>query len=608
MHAAGSQRLFDLSSAAPPRLSLIVFGKDGLLNEYSDPDGMCDPLPHHSGDDSRPPRYRSWRHWLIRSCPQRSPPSCTSSSELFFLSHTRSCAATACGKSKRSSAASPIIPEPLLALMAFQRDGFGKLNCLLGFIKNVSGWLAQFAHAAMRGHLYLLAFAGGIYGDTRCQWVALWTVILLELGIHLPQPLCTILHMAAAFDLTPGAPIIAKVLLCCMSIYWPAFPSNSGTCAGTLGPHVQIGEEEASSVPTAAPIVETEPMAQESNDAALAAKLQQQDLDEAHASDSAPIASGGDSMRRTRTDEDMKNLLKALQVPHYVRKSKTHGQNNCLIDSILLALQEQKKIKPLEVDDRAAVCSSVRRNLIEHHGVAPESPEEGQAYLSHEGSFHDICTRLRIDHPDIWFEDIDPHRLPIMAVVFDKSQRRQVYDTRGEWAGEIPDDLTEPVASKPLIESDHLPEVYIRLYCNTHDDAHCTPYHYEWISCQEERNSEDEKSSVDGDDDVKSNPDPFAPAMSDENDDDNEDENDDEDNPAPPVQRLPVSDSNDDDDEENDTVPLPFAESNEDIPPPPPAPPLPMAGMESHDKDDAVSPLPEMPLRTQPSAHSALLR
>ena len=90
---------------------------------------------------------------------------------------------------------------------------------------------------------------------------------------------------------------------------------------------------------------------------------------------------------------------------------------NCLIDSILLALQEQKQIKPLKVDDRAAVCSSVRRNLIEHHGVAPESPEEGQAYLSHEGSFHDICTRLRIDHPDIWFEDIDPHRLRLFLAL-----------------------------------------------------------------------------------------------------------------------------------------------------------------------------------------------
>ena len=227
--------------------------------------------------------------------------------------------------------------------------------------------------------------------------------------------------------------------------------------------------------------------------------------------------------------------------------------------------------------------------------------------MSHEESFDDICTRLRIDHPDIWFEDIDPHRLPIMAVVFDKSQRRQVYDTRDEWAGEIPDDLTEPVVSKPLIESDNLPEVYIRLYCNTHDDAHCTPYHYEWISCRDKGDSEDEKSNVDDDDDVESNPDPLPLATSDENDDDNEDEDDDEDNPAPPSQRTPMSDTDDDDDDERNTAPLPLADLNEDSPPPP-APPLPVAGVESGDKDDAVSSLPEAPLCTQPSTHSARTR
>ena len=355
-----------------------------------------------------------------------------------------------------------------------------------------------------------------------------------------------------------------------------------------------------------------EPKAQERNDAALAARLQQQDLDEAHASDGAPTASGQDSLRRTRTDNDMKELLKTLQVPHYVRKSKTHGQNNCLIDSILLALQEQKQIKPLGVDGRAAVCSSVRRSLIEHHGVAPESPEEGQTYLSHDESFDDICTRLRIDHPDIWFENIDPHRLPIIAVVFDRSQRRQVYDARGEWAGEIPDDLTEPVVSEPLVESDKLPEVYIRLYCNTHDDAHCTPYHYEWISCRDEGNSEDEKSNVDDDDDVDSNPDHLPLATSDENGDDSEDEDDDEDNPAPPSQRMSMSDTDDDDDddERNTSLRLPLADSNEDSPPlpPPPAPPLSVAGVECEDKDDAVPPLPAMPLCTQLSTHFARSR
>ena len=97
----------------------------------------------------------------------------------------------------------------------------------------------------------------------------------------------------------------------------------------------------------------------------------------------------------------MKELLKTFPVPHFVRESMTHGQNNCLMDSILLALQDKKYIKPLEVRERAAICSSIRRHLIEHHGIEPEAPDGSHSYLSHEDSFDAICNQLRNEHPNI---------------------------------------------------------------------------------------------------------------------------------------------------------------------------------------------------------------
>ena len=76
--------------------------------------------------------------------------------------------------------------------------------------------------------------------------------------------------------------------------------------------------------------------AQAVNDASIAASLQQDEF-EAHGRAGAPNASGQSSLRRTRTDDEMKELLKTLQVPHFVRELRTHGQHNCLMDSKHLA-------------------------------------------------------------------------------------------------------------------------------------------------------------------------------------------------------------------------------------------------------------------------------
>ena len=124
-------------------------------------------------------------------------------------------------------------------------------------------------------------------------------------------------------------------------------------------------------------------------------------------------------------------------------------------------------------------------------------------------------------------------------------------------------DEAAPVVSMPLSASDHLPEVHIQLYCNTHDDAHGTPYHYEWISVDEEVSEEEDESGVDGDDDDENNPAPLPPPTSDE------DDGDDEDNPAPP---------------------------------------LPVSGLDNDDEDNSNPSLPELPLRTQLSTRSSCVR
>ena len=267
------------------------------------------------------------------------------------------------------------------------------------------------------------------------------------------------------------------------------------------------------------------------------------------------------SSRRSRTDSQMKELLKTLQVPHYVRKSNTHGQNNCLIDSILLALQDRSYIKPLAVDARGAICSSIRRHLIEHHDLAAENQDGSQSYLSHEESFDAICNQLRSKHLDIWVDGVDADRLPIVATIFDRFHRRQLYDDSGAWAGEL-EEMNAQVVSMPLSASDNAPEAHIQLYCNTHDDAYGTPYHYEWISFEASGSEEEEESGME--------------------------EDDDEDNPAPPL--LPTSDDDTGDDEDN------------------PAPPVPMSGVDDDDEATPAPPLPELPLRTQPSPRSLCAR
>ena len=285
-------------------------------------------------------------------------------------------------------------------------------------------------------------------------------------------------------------------------------------------------------------------------DALIAAQLQQEEEEKTRGRVSAPKTPNQTTFQRARSDNEMKELLRTLQTPHYVRKSKTHGQNNCLIDSILLALQDQEYIKVLTISKRAAICSSIRRYLVDHTDVAPEHPDGRQSYLSHEESFDAICGQLRTEHKDIWMDGLDPTRLPIVVVVVDRLQRRQLYDESGAWTEEQ-EDLNKPVLSKAPSAEEHLPEAQIQLYCNTHEDDLGTPYHYEWISTEAGVSKEgEEESGMEDDNNETNDPSPFHTSTSDEDNVDDED-----DNPAAP--RL-MSDTDDNDSKANAAPSMPI--------------------------------------------------
>ena len=137
-----------------------------------------------------------------------------------------------------------------------------------------------------------------------------------------------------------------------------------------------------------------------------------------------------------RNENTMKQLLaEAMTPPHLVRPSSAHGANNCLTDSILLALAAQGFLRSMTLEERAAACDRVRIHLETCHNVPAEYPAP---FLSHEDHFDAICQFLRTDDPDLWSPWVVPTKLSITAVVFDRFHRTLVQDVHGE-VSELPE-------------------------------------------------------------------------------------------------------------------------------------------------------------------------
>ena len=177
---------------------------------------------------------------------------------------------------------------------------------------------------------------------------------------------------------------------------------------------------------------------------------------------------------QTRQDDEMKVLLQTLSTPHYVMPSSAHQANNCLIDSILLSLHSLGYTCELTLPDRASICRATRQHLVAYHDASPAG------YLAHEDHFAPICDYLRsLSSEELWEPTVDPAQLNLTAVVFDRFHRHQLVDINGG-VTELPE--AHPVNSQSAADVGSSETAVLQLYCNTLDDEHGTPWHYEWIT------------------------------------------------------------------------------------------------------------------------------
>ena len=158
-----------------------------------------------------------------------------------------------------------------------------------------------------------------------------------------------------------------------------------------------------------------------------------------------------------------------------VRPSATHGQNNCLIDSLLLALSHAGLVRAgLPVAQRGAVCARARQHLMLHHGAS----EAG--YLEHDAHGEGVFSYLVAHEPGIWRDGVDPRLVELTVTVFDR------FSCRAELAPTEP--LHFPSRAAPASSHDVRHE-QIQLYACTHSNG--ASYHYEWVHGESDRKQGD---------------------------------------------------------------------------------------------------------------------
>ena len=123
----------------------------------------------------------------------------------------------------------------------------------------------------------------------------------------------------------------------------------------------------------------------------------------------------------------MRTLLRSLQPALEVRPSSSHGRNDCLTDSILLAMEDQGLIGPLDIDMRVQLCTAVRRHLVMACGLCPHS----FPFLSHDEHFEAICQVLRESLLPLWLAEQCPSQTPVTCIVYDRFNRQMVEDANG---------------------------------------------------------------------------------------------------------------------------------------------------------------------------------
>ena len=150
---------------------------------------------------------------------------------------------------------------------------------------------------------------------------------------------------------------------------------------------------------------------------------------------------------------------------YIVESSSTHGVNNCLIDSLILALSHAGLARGVcSLGSRAMICQKARRHLVDQHGASKDD------YLAHDDHLKNIFEYLRSKELDFWHADVCVDLIECTVTVFDR------FTCRVEL---VP---TEPVFIPALVapaSGRDVRYVQLALYACTGRDGH--GYHYEWI-------------------------------------------------------------------------------------------------------------------------------
>ena len=164
-----------------------------------------------------------------------------------------------------------------------------------------------------------------------------------------------------------------------------------------------------------------------------------------------------------RTEAGFQKLLR--EKGHMVQPSKTHGGNNCLIDSLLQALSHAGLAKAgLTEAQRRDICRRARDHLVKSNGASKAG------YLAHDDHVRSVLEHLRLSEATVWRDGVQPDHIELTVTVFDRFSSR-----------------AELVPTEPVLSPSHagagswnlVRHEQVSLYACTHGDG--AGYHYEWM-------------------------------------------------------------------------------------------------------------------------------
>ena len=191
--------------------------------------------------------------------------------------------------------------------------------------------------------------------------------------------------------------------------------------------------------------------------------------------EAVPLFEQGADGQPLRTEHGMDVLLARHGLQRY--PSKTFGQNNCLVDSMLLSMKAAGLVRvAVSESERCEACTAARQHLEQQHGLVVSVPPPFLSHDEHAGAVFDF---LRQQRPNLWVDVEAVRQVELTMTVYDRFNGRCVLGARGETDELVP---TPPVRVAPLelgttVAPQHA--VQIQLYSNTHRDG--TGYHFEWV-------------------------------------------------------------------------------------------------------------------------------